>query len=36
VAGTNVYNLWNVSGKNDQPAPIGKLIHQIQALYPHK
>jgi hypothetical protein len=36
VAGTNVYNLWNVSGTNDQPAPIGKLIHQIQALYPHK
>jgi hypothetical protein len=36
VAGTNVYNLWNVSGTNDQPAPMGKLIHQIQALYPHK
>lgn len=36
VAGTNVYNLWDVSGTNDQPAPMGKLIHQIQALYPHK
>jgi hypothetical protein len=36
VAGTNVYSLWDVSGTNDQPTPMGKLIHQIQALYPHK
>jgi hypothetical protein len=36
VVGTNVYNLWDDSGTNDEPAPMGKLIHAIQALYPHK
>lgn len=36
VSGTNVYSLWDVSGTNDQPTPMSKLIHQVQALYPHK
>jgi hypothetical protein len=36
VAGTNVYNLFDQNGTNDEPAPMGKLIHQVQALYPHK
>jgi len=36
VAGTNVYNLWEVSGTNDVPssALMTDLIHRVQALYP--
>jgi hypothetical protein len=37
VAGTNVYGLSDASGTNDEPSPalMSKLIHQVQALYPH-
>jgi hypothetical protein len=36
LAGTNVYNLFESSGTNDQPsaALMGDLIHRVQALYP--
>lgn len=38
TAGTNVYSLWETSGVNDEPSPavMTRLIHRIQALYPHR
>jgi hypothetical protein len=35
VSGTDVYDLWYVSGTNDEPSPalMSKLIHRVQALY---
>jgi hypothetical protein len=37
-SGTDVYSLWEVSGVNDEPSPavMTRLIHRIQALYPHR
>ena len=37
ASGTNVYSLWQTSGVNDEPSPavMTRLIHKIQALYPH-
>lgn len=36
VAGTNVYQLWEASGTNDEPSPtaMSQLISQVQKLYP--
>ncbi len=35
VSGTNVYNLWEVAGTNDEPSPtlMSDLIHRVQSLY---
>jgi hypothetical protein len=37
VTGTNVYDLTEVSGTDDEPSPVlmVELIHRVQALYPH-
>jgi len=37
VSGTNVYELSDASGTNDEPsvALMTRLIHRVQALYPH-
>jgi hypothetical protein len=37
VSGTNVYDLSDVSGTNDEPSTklMKELIHRVQALYPH-
>jgi len=37
LAGTNVYEFWNLSGTNDEPSPalMAKLISRTQALYLH-
>jgi hypothetical protein len=36
IAGTNVYQLWEASGTNDEPSPtaMSQLISQVQKLYP--
>jgi hypothetical protein len=36
VAGTNIYQLWENSGTNDEPSPtlMAQLISQVQKLYP--
>ena len=35
ISGTNVYELWEVSGTNDEPSPklMSTLIHRVQGLY---
>jgi hypothetical protein len=37
VAGTNVYDLSDASGTNDEPSVklMTTVIHRVQALYPH-